>query len=579
MKIIKKGLVLLTMMLAVFAWKGTEANASVPNENVSITVPTQMNVVFMKDGSTTVSNMYIENNSLIPIEVQNVTITEFNDWEVVSIDTNILVNQKQVSFLFGEQNLQAGNNELNIQISEESSYEFVVTVGRGAWTNAIPSEKAMEMEFAYELGQKEFALFLDSVEDITIYAKNGEVVKLPKPVREGYEFGGWKDKNGNIYTDSYTMPIGNQTLTAIWNKLTAYALFASSDGSLTFVQSTEEWKAGQTHNGKVITTVYTGFEDTVYANQTLIPWRADKNYKNIKSVVVEDTIKPLSTAFWFYQCYYCMSFDLGKLDTSKVTDMQFMFGEAGKYGGKGTFTITGMDTWNMSNVTNIAAIFQSSGIYAATYNIGNVGLWDVSNVTNMNRVFYSAGMRATNLYIGDLSNWDTGKVQSMIYMFDNFGYETPSVNIGNIGKWDVSNVTTMSGMFSYFCYKSTSVYLGDLSGWNVSKVTDFSSMFYWCAMYVPNWNFGNLGKWNVSSGQRFDSMFANAGCHSTTFYLGTLQNWNTANATNMSYMFDAAGLNATWSLNCRSWNVKKVTSHTDFNAEVGSKVTAPSWVN
>ena len=44
-------------------------------------------------------------------------------------------------------------------------------------------------------------------------------------------------------------------------------------------------------------------------------------------------------------------------------------------------------------------------------------------------------------------------------------------------------------------------------------------------------------------------------------------------------MFRYAGNHATYSLDLSSWNVNNVTSYTEFNTGVTSKVTAPTWVN
>ena len=60
---------------------------------------------------------------------------------------------------------------------------------------------------------------------------------------------------------------------------------------------------------------------------------------------------------------------------------------------------------------------------------------------------------------------------------------------------------------------------------------------------------------------------------------GDLRNWNTANVTSMNNMFYNAGKNASWSLNCRNWNVKNVKYNLNFNTGVESKVTEPVWVN
>ena len=67
--------------------------------------------------------------------------------------------------------------------------------------------------------------------------------------------------------------------------------------------------------------------------------------------------------------------DIGKWDTSKVTDMTDMFS------------------------------------YAKAFN-QDIGEWDTSKVTNMNRMF--EGAEAFNQ---DISEWDTSKVTDMVDMF------------------------------------------------------------------------------------------------------------------------------------------------------------------
>lgn len=581
MKRLKTILVLLAMSMSLFACKGAKVEAAA-DHGVSVNVPAKMDIIFNEDGTASVSDMYLENDSLVPVEVQNVKVSEFNNWKVVPRNSEILVNSKQLSLNMGEKELLAGSNAINHEVAEQSKYDFDVTVKRGAWTETKGSEKALKLEMEYKIGTKQFALTLDAnggVSDEVLHVENGTSLSLPKPTKEGYQFEGWQDEEGTRFTDEYVMPIGDVTLTAVWKKLNAYAIFSAGDGSLTFVKTVDEIKAGQTYNGKAVTTVYTGFEEKAYTSSTQVPWYADGKYKSIKSVVVKDTIKPVSTAYWFYNCESCANFDVKNLNTSKVTSMRSMFGMTGRADGISSYIIAGMETWDTAQVTDMYGMFEGAAIMASNFNIGNVGAWNVSNVKNMSGIFYAAGMRAKTLYIGDLSTWNTGNVENMSIMFKNFGRQTPSVNIGNIGKWNVSKVTDMNGMFLYFGYQSTSVYMGDLSGWNVGKVTNFSDMFYWCAMNVSNWNFGNLGNWNVSSGTNFSSMFSNAGNYSKTFYVGSLQNWNTANAVYMGNMFNCAGENASWSLNCRNWNVKKVTYHANFNKGVESKVTMPAWVN
>ena len=78
--------------------------------------------------------------------------------------------------------------------------------------------------------------------------------------------------------------------------------------------------------------------------------------------------------------------DAAKLDTSRVTNMEYMFSSSNIVG-----PITGLETWNTSNVTNMQGLFMgqnSGGSYVnPVSSISDISGWDVSNVTNMNYLF------------------------------------------------------------------------------------------------------------------------------------------------------------------------------------------------
>ncbi len=509
------------LVLSVVLFLCGKGNAEAAAGEVSVTVPANVQIVFQEDGNTAVSSLHVENQSLVPIQVQNVKVTEFNQWQVVPEKEKILVNSKRISLQMQERELAAGDNPVNYEIKEGNRQVLELQVGHGAWTQSMASEKALEMEFVYTLGTKAFSLLLDGdggVENVTVSAKNGEVVNLPTPVREDYEFVGWKDEADSVYNGTYTMPIGDVTLKAVWKKQTAYALFSEEDSSMTFVKTTDTIQRGQVYRGKTVTTVYTGFEKTAYTGYAQVPWCADGTNKKVLSVTVADTLKPISTAYWFYEFIYCMNFDVGKLDTSKVTNMQHTFYMAG-WNGRGDFIIAGTENWNTSQVTNMLCMFEYSGLMATTYQVGNVGTWDVSKVTYLSRIFESAGLNAETVSIGDLSGWNPKSVIYAAAMFRSYGNNAGTLNLGNLKDWDMSSAITTYGMF--------------------------------------------------------DGM----GARATTFYIGDLSNWNVQNVKEIDYMFNNAGTKATWSLNCQKWNVSSVTSHLYFNGSVESKVTPPKWVN
>ena len=389
-------------------------------------------------------------------------------------------------------------------------------------------------------------------------------------------------------------------------KNNAYAIYSEDDDSFTFVRSTTEIKDGDVYNGKTVTNVYTGFENTNYNVDNLPPWfnYDEENFVNVKNVIVEDNIQPLSTAYWFAWFYNCSNMNLTNLDVSRVTNMEGMFQSAGEE--VTTFNVIGLDYWNTSNVTNMKNIFAGAGEGATTLNIVGLSNWDTSNVINMEGVFHGTGNNATTWSIGDLSNWDTSKVTNMkdmfqaagnsspnwsvgslknwdvsnvtdmSYMFDNVGWETKNISI-DLSNWDVSNVTDMSSMFSGFGRNATTVNIIGLSNWDVSNVTDMSSMFSGFGRNATTVNTIGLSNWDTSKVTNMANMFLDAGTTATTFNIGDLSEWDTQNVTTMGRMFENAGKNAMWSLDCSNWNVDKVTYKIWFNKNVEAKVTAPTW--
>lgn len=491
--------------------------------NINVSVPANIDVIFNEDGTNSISQFMIENDNPISVTMNSLKAIEYNEWKLVSKGTEIPLNTKEVVLEIDGNVIYAGDNVIDIAVPEYSEKEISISIERGEWSLSESKEAAIKLDVEYSLGKKQFSITFDGngsdevVESVMAY--NGEIVTLPIPTREGYEFSGWLDGQNELHTDSFTMPVGDVVLKAVWTEVIkevpkAYAIYCESDGSFTFDRPGYEILAGDVYDGKTVTEVYTGFEEAEYKSNTSIPWTGILT--KISSVTVKSTISPISTAYWFYGMKKCTSFDMEKLDVSNTHTMKDMFYRAGY--DMDTLVITGLENWNTGNVTDMQDTFRHAGAKASTWSIGDLSNWDVSKVTNFSHFLSYAGENADNWYVGDLGNWNVTGV-----------------------------CTDMSRMFYRVGYNSETVYIGDLSRWNTENVTDMAYMFCRTAYY------------------------------SSIFEIGDISGWDTGNVVDMQWMFNGTGCYAAWSLDCSGWDVSNVTSYLYFNDQVQNKVTAPDF--
>ena len=204
--------------------------------------------------------------------------------------------------------------------------------------------------------------------------------------------------------------------------------------------------------------------------------------------------------------------DIGKWNTSQVTDMDAMFLRAS------SLTNLDIEKWDTSKVRSMRSMF--AGARGLT-NL-DIGKWDTSKVTNMWRMF-SGAEGLTNL---DIGKWDTSQVTNMLGMFEE------AINLTNldIGKWDTSQVTNMRYMFS----GARGLTNLDVSKWDVSKVEDMRGMFSG-AEGLTNLD---VSKWDVSKVEDMWKMFSNT---------SNLVNVNTGeNLKMIEALVEAKGDNIRW---------------------------------
>ncbi len=385
--------------------------------------------------------------------------------------------------------------------------------------------------------------------------------------------GKWYDADGNGYAPA-DIP-SNKAMTYYASKdlvpqKTAFAVYSADDNSLDFYKRTEVPTAGSSFEGKTVTAVYTGIEDTNGSQ----PW---SNYKwSIKTAtVVDDGIQPKSTARWFASCTYMTQCNMSTLDTSNTINTSYMFLGAGP----STLDLSG---WDTSNLTDTSYMFNGSSLKTI-----DLSSWDTSKVTTMVQMFYNCPSLTT---IGNLSGWDTSKVTNMCGMFfrcsklttlDISGWNTSNLTYASsvfencsslttldLSGWDTSNVTDMSNMFNG-CSSLTTI--GNLSGWDTSKVTTMNNIFLGCSSLTTL----DLSGWDTSKVTAMRGMFRN--CSKLTT-LDDLPSWDTSKVNDMNSMFLGC---SKLSVNCSNWDVSKVIDHSnyrsDFNTDAPGVILPLAW--
>ena len=147
------------------------------------------------------------------------------------------------------------------------------------------------------------------------------------------------------------------------------------------------------------------------------------------------------------------------LNTAKVTDMHYMFGNCSK------LPSLDVTNFNTAKVTDMSYMFSRCKSLTSL----DVTKFDTRNVTNMEGMFSSCS-KLTSL---DVTNFNTVNVKNMMKMFAGCNALT-SLDVTNFNS---ENVTNMNKMFSS-CSKLTSL---DVSNFNTKKVTNMSFMFSYCS--------------------------------------------------------------------------------------------------
>ncbi|MGI6217280.1 MAG: BspA family leucine-rich repeat surface protein, partial [Coriobacteriales bacterium] len=332
----------------------------------------------------------------------------------------------------------------------------------------------------------------------------------------------------------------------------AYAVFDSGSGTLTFVRSTETHSNGEAGTVKSVSggeytgTIYADFEDKSPVYYTKPPW-SDQS-ANIVKAVFQDKISPLATCYWFANCGKLVSVEKpSNLDTSLVTNMCQMFSNC--------YSLTSLDvsSWSTGNVENFSDMFYGC------YNLGSLDVsnWNTSSATDLSYMF----LKCKELKSLDVSKWNTSSVTDISHMFD----ECTGLTSVDVSRWDTSKVTRMFGVFRY-CSSLSTV---DVSKWDTSSVKNMGLIFTGC----QSLNSLDVSMWDTSKVENLNYAFS--GCTSLTSL--DLSKWDTQNLKSMEGLF--ASCRKIKAIDLSNFDTSEVTSlkNVFYDCEKVTKIDMSGW--
>jgi len=223
-----------------------------------------------------------------------------------------------------------------------------------------------------------------------------------------------------------------------------------------------------------------------------------------------------------------------------------------------------INTWNTTNVTNMAQMFESSTAFNKNVSTNGTS-WNVSNVTNMNAMFRIANAfnngSLTNDISGNPLNWYAPKCTNFSLMFRSaIAFNQPISTLVDTSGVSLPTGCVMNEMFGY-----ATVFNQDINSWNVSRVTNMSLMFASAVTPPTQFNNGAIGNvggkpltnWGAPICTNFSQMFQLAPFNQEILNLVDTSGVSLPTGCNLSLMFDRSGL---FNQNLNNWNVSRVTN-------------------
>lgn len=230
----------------------------------------------------------------------------------------------------------------------------------------------------------------------------------------------------------------------------AFAVYSESDDSLSFYKRSLIPNTSDFFAGKVVTAVYTGFEDSA----------ANANWKEYASViasvtVVDNGIQPRSMNRWFADFSACTFMNLLNLDTSKVTTMSSTFD------GCSGLTFLDVSSFDTSNVRMMPGMFDGCSSLTSL----DISMFDVSQLVSMTAMFRDC----SSLIQLKLPTADTPCLRGLVETFKN------CVSLVTLDLPRIAPINSYNGLRMFDgCTALTTIYTAPDADWSAIAVLDSS---------------------------------------------------------------------------------------------------------
>ena len=252
-----------------------------------------------------------------------------------------------------------------------------------------------------------------------------------------------------------------------------------------------------------------------------IPWYSNRN--SIYSVVIDGTLAPKSTYYWFYQCRNLTDISgLANLVTNKTTNISYMF-----YYCEKLEDISAVANWDTSSVVGMGSVFYGC---SSLTDISPLKDWSLESV-GAGRMYYESinHMFTYCRSLADISvlaNWDTSNIQ----YFDGIFSGCPSlVDISPLRNWNTNNAISFAELFKE-CTGIQSI--EPIRGWHTGNVRWLAEMFRGCSSLA---SIDPLSQWDTASVKYCGYLFS--GCQRITD-ISALSHWDTRSVTQLDLAFD-----------------------------------------